>query len=198
LADDYPALLVLPVCADFTQPLDLPPLDFPTGRRVVLFSGSTLGNLSPAAARSQLILAAELCGPGGGLLLGVDMQKERSLIERAYNDRSGVTAAFNLNLLRRMNRELGTNFRPDHFSHYALFDAQHQRMEMHLVSRRRQEVTLGDEEFEFSNEEMIHTENSYKFSPEGVTQLAESAGWRVAQTWTDSHEWFSLNYLEVA
>ncbi len=198
LREAYPKLKVVPVCADFTQPFELPDGRTFGRRRIVYFPGSTLGNFHRDAARRLLRMIARACGEGGGLLIGVDLEKDRETLERAYNDSQGVTAQFNLNLLRRINRELDADFNLRRFRHRAVYNAEAGRMEMHLVSLAEQAVHIGDEEFHFDEGETIHTEISCKYTLEGFRKLAESAGLAVRQVWTDPKQWFSVQYLEVA
>ena len=196
LRADYPELTVQPVAADYTMPLVLPAPGEGAGRRVGFFPGSTLGNFSPDEALSFLQLAARLLR-GGGLLLGVDLVKDAALLHSAYNDAQGVTAAFNLNLLRRANTELGTDFDLDGFAHAAFYNAPLKRIEMHLISRRAQSVSLGDEVFDFSEGETIHTENSHKFTVDGLRALAEKAGFVPKAVWTDPERLFSVHWLQA-
>ncbi|OUM03248.1 L-histidine N(alpha)-methyltransferase [Variovorax sp. JS1663] len=192
---DYPQLAVLPVVADYTMPLVLPARGEGLGQRVGFFPGSTLGNFSPDEALAFLQLAQRLLR-GGGLLLGVDLVKDPALLHAAYNDAQGVTAAFNLNLLRRANRELGTDFDLEGFTHAAFYNAPLRRVEMHLVSRRAQGVRLDGQRFEFEEGETIHTENSHKFTVEGLRALAVKAGLRPAAVWTDPERLFSVHWLQ--
>jgi dimethylhistidine N-methyltransferase len=195
LAKDYPALSVTPVVADFTQRVALPPLP-ERGRRIGFFPGSTIGNFAPREARAFLsVLAEELAG--GGLLIGVDLVKDTAVLEAAYNDAQGVTAAFNLNLLVRANRELGSDFAVDRFTHKAVFNREHSRIEMHLVSRGRQSVDLQGRRFPFEDGETIHTENSYKYTLKGFQDLARSAGFHPGRVWTDDRKMFSIHWLEA-
>jgi dimethylhistidine N-methyltransferase len=193
----YPALAVAPVHADFTQPFDLPPPAAAAGRRVVYFSGSTIGNFGPSEAASLLAHIALIVGPGGGLLLAFDRKKDRSVLEPAYDDVRGVTAAFNLNLLARINRELGADFDLGQFRHHALFNEAEGRIEMHLISRRPQAVRLAGQTISFAEGEGIRTEYSYKYSPEDVRFLADASGLRPQRDWTDERGWFSVQYLRV-
>ncbi|VTU24978.1 Histidine-specific methyltransferase EgtD [Variovorax sp. PBL-H6] len=195
LRTDYPQLGVQPVVADYTMPLVLPARGEGMGQRVGFFPGSTLGNFSPEEALAFLQLAQRLLR-GGGLLLGVDLVKDPARLHAAYNDAQGVTAAFNLNLLRRANRELGTDFDPEGFSHAAFYNAPLRRIEMHLVSRRAQAVTLDGQRFNFEEGETIHTENSYKFTVDGLQALAVKAGLRPAAVWTDPERLFSVHWLQ--
>jgi dimethylhistidine N-methyltransferase len=197
LARRYRTLRVLPVCADFTRAFELPAAAR-GGRRVVYFSGSTIGNFPPAEAVPLLGGMASLCGPGGGLLLAVDSKKDVVVLERAYNDRLGVTAAFNLNLLARCNRELGADFRLDRFRHHALYDERHGRIEMHLISLEAQSVHVGGHTSFLAAGETILTEYSYKYSPEDFRALAGQAGLRVERVWTDEKGWFSVQWLGAA
>jgi dimethylhistidine N-methyltransferase len=197
LARHYPSLEVAPVCADFTRPFALPPLRRPVRRRVVYFSGSTIGNFGPAEAAALLAGIARLCGPGGGLLIGVDLDKDPRLLEAAYNDRLGVTAAFNLNLLARINRELGADFDLAAFRHHAFYDRRHRRIEMHLVSRRPQTAHVAGTAFAFAEGETIRTEYSHKYRPEDFRALARPAGLEVEQVWTDDERLYSVQYLRA-
>ena len=197
ISADYPALDVLPVCADFTRPFTLPPCDRPVTRRVVYFPGSTIGNLSPDGAAALLADTAALVGNDGALLIGVDLKKDPTVLERAYNDAEGVTAAFNMNLLRRLNRELDADFDLDAFRHKAIYNAAQGRIEMHLVSDRHQTVGVDGEEISFAAGETIHTENSHKFTLDGFAALARPAGWTIRRVWTDSDKLFSVQYLTV-
>lgn len=195
LADDYPDLGVNPLVADFTKPVNLPPLPA-TGRRIGFFPGSTIGNFDPEEARAFLaVLAEELTD--GGLLIGVDLIKDRSVLRAAYDDAQGVTAAFNRNLLVRANRELGTDFDVERFVHEARFNEEQGRIEMHLVSRGRQGVSLDGHNFAFLDGETIHTENSYKYTIGGFRDLAKSAGFDPKSYWTDDKRMFSIHWLEA-
>lgn len=194
LRELYPDLPIHPVCADYTRPFDLPS-DVNGHRRVAYFPGSTIGNFKPKAARQFLAQSRTLVGKDGGMLLGVDLAKDVDVLRAAYNDEQGVTAAFNLNLLLRVNRELGADFKPDHFSHQARWNDQLGRIEMHLVSDCGQQVRINGTTVFFEAGESIHTENSYKRTPEQFEQIAREAGWRTARTWTDPRNWFSVQYL---
>jgi dimethylhistidine N-methyltransferase len=197
LAARYPGLAVLPVWADFTGPFELPPCHRPVSRRVVYFPGSTIGNFDPAGVTAVLRRIAALCGRGGGLLIGVDLRKDPHILERANNDGQGVTRAFNLNLLARINRELGADFRLDRFRHHAFYNRRLGRIEMHLVSLEDQTVRLDGEAIPLAAGESIHTESSYKYSLDGFRALAAGAGLDVADVWTDERGWFSVQYLTV-
>ena len=196
LRADYPELVVQPIVADYTMPLVLPATGAGVGQRVGFFPGSTIGNFHPEEALSFMQLAARLLR-GGGMLVGVDLVKEPSRLHAAYNDAQGVTAAFNLNLLLRANRELGADFDLDAFGHYAFYNPLLQRIEMHLVSRRAQTVNIGGERFDFFEGESIHTENSHKFTVEGFRALAVRAGFRPGPVWTDEARLFSVHWLHA-
>ena len=197
LARNYPQVPVHPVCADFTAPFDLPPLPAGRGRVAVYFPGSTVGNFDPQETIDLLAGIAELVGPDGGLLIGVDLRKSVAILEAAYDDRQGVTAAFNLNLLARVNRELGADFELDRFRHRAFFNADESRVEMHLVATEEHEVHVGGELVEFRRGESIHTENSYKYTLDHFAALAGEAGFDVERVWTDDRRLFSVQYLVV-
>lgn len=197
LAEQFPALEVLPVCADFNQPIALPEPSRPASHNVIYFPGSTIGNLTPVVAERFLMRTAAVVGPEGGLLIGVDLKKDLDILVAAYNDREGVTAQFNLNLLRRINRELDADFDLDAFEHEAIFNEAEGRIEMHLVSQCDQVVEMAGEVIEFTEGETIHTENSYKYSLDEFEELAAKAGWSVEQVWTDHKQLFSVQYLEV-
>jgi dimethylhistidine N-methyltransferase len=197
LARRFPGLRVEPVHADFTLPFALPDTGDPQARRVVYFPGSTIGNFGPSEALGLLRSIARLVGPGGGLLIGFDLDKDESVVVPAYNDATGVTAAFNLNLLTRINRELGGDFACDAFAHRAVYLRDRERVEMHLVSLRRQTVRVGGEAFDFAEGETIFTESSYKYRPEHFARLAARAGFETARRWTDANGYFSVQYLVV-
>lgn len=193
----YPHLDILPLCADYTTDFDLPAAPRPVRSRVVYFPGSTIGNFHRDQAAQFLEQIAETCGPGGGLLIGVDLRKSPQILEPAYNDRQGVTAEFNLNLLRRMNEELGTDFDLNQFAHYAFYNDFVGRIEMHLMSLRPQTVHLGNTAIAFEEEETILTECSYKYSLPEFAQIAALAGLTVRKVWTDPEQKFSVQYLTV-
>jgi dimethylhistidine N-methyltransferase len=197
LGEEYPDIEVLPLCADFTQPLGLPACRTVAGRRVVYFPGSTFGNFTPEAALALLRQTATLCGRGGALLLGIDLRKDPRVIESAYNDRQGVTAAFNRNILVRINRELGADFDIEQFIHMAFYNAAQRRIEMHLVSRRDQIARVARVPFFFAAGESIHTENSYKYSLRDLADLAGAGGFAVERVWTDDRQYFSVAYLTL-
>lgn len=198
LAKRYPRLAIHPICGDYTKGITLPPELAEKGqKRVAFFPGSTLGNFDPQEAEAFLKQLAELVGPRGGILLGVDVKKDRAILERAYDDPEGVTAAFNLNLLMRINRELQGNFVLSRFAHRAIYNESLGRIEMHLVSAQDQIVRVAGHAFRFRRGESIHTESSYKYSPEEIGQLADRAGLRVVRRWTDARGRFADYYLEA-
>lgn len=196
LAKDYPAVAMMPVEGDFTRPLELPDLGR-GGRRIGFFPGSTIGNFTPGEAAAFLAHARQSLGAGTALVLGFDLPKDRAVLEAAYDDRQGVTAAFNLNLLTRINRELGADFDLAAFHHRALFNEAESRMEMHLESRAAQTVRLDGARFTFAPGETIHTENSYKYAVPRLVEMARASGWRTAATWTDPRGWFAVAVLEA-
>jgi len=197
LARDLPRLRILPVAADFTTPFELPAA-IRTRPRVGFFPGSTIGNFEPSQAAEFLRHAARLLGTGAHFIVGVDLAKDERVLEAAYDDAAGVTAAFNLNLLRRINRELGADFDLDRFRHKALYNRAQHRIEMHLESLAAQNVVLGDRVIPFTAGETIHTESSYKYTVESFQALAAQAGWSPAAVWTDPKGYFSLHALRLA
>jgi dimethylhistidine N-methyltransferase len=196
LAEAFPDLPIQPVCADYNQPVDRPAALTDAARRSVLFfPGSTLGNLHPEDARGLFRRTRDLVGPGGGMLLGVDLIKSPDLLIPAYADPQGVTAAFNLNLLRRLNREVGADFDLKRWEHRAVWNDEAARMESHLVSVGEQAVHVGGRRFAFDSGDGIWTESSYKFTPDAVAELAE--GFDLKHQWTDDRGWFAVMYLEA-
>ena len=196
LRHDYPGLHVQPLVADYTRHLLLPAPGDGAGRRIGFFPGSTIGNFTGAEALRFLQMAAQVLR-GGALLLGADLVKDPDVLHAAYNDAQGVTAEFNLNLLARANRELDADFNLAQFAHSAFYNAPLQRIEMHLVSRRRQRVRVCGREFEFAEGETLHTENSCKFTIEGLRALARQAGFSAGPVWTDPQKYFSLHWLNA-
>ena len=194
LADAFPGLAVHACCADYSAPFDLP-VDDHDHPRAAFFPGSSVGNFEPLDAQRFLGRVGALLGPGGRLLIGVDLRKDVSLLEAAYNDAQGVTAAFNLNLLRRINVELGADFDLDAFRHQAHFNAEQSRIEMHLISVRDQWVRIDGQTFHFAEGESIHTESSYKYSIESFQALAHASGFAPEQVWTDEQALFSVHCL---
>lgn len=197
LSAAMPALEILPVCADYLQPMRLPTPTRRPDHIAVYFPGSTIGNLEPEVARDFLRRVCKLCGRSGGLIIGVDLQKSRAILEPAYNDRAGVTAEFNLNLLVRANRELGADFDLGCWRHRAIYNKEAGRIEMHLLSERDQTVHVGGEAFSFAAGEKIVSELSYKHTRDGFAALAASAGFRLARTWTDSQQLFAVFHFTV-
>ncbi|HET6569667.1 MAG TPA: L-histidine N(alpha)-methyltransferase [Rhodothermales bacterium] len=195
LAAAYPHLRVFPVCADYTQDVSIPRLSPPPVRTVVFFPGSTIGNFTPEEAAQFLRRIRRLCGPEGGLLIGVDLQKDVAVLEQAYNDAQGVTAAFNLNILRHVNREFEGTFDLSRFQHRAFYNGAKGRIEMHLVSIEDQAVRVSDAVFTIRRGETIRTEYSYKYTLEGFAALAGEAGFETCRVWTDVRDYFSLQYL---
>ncbi len=195
LAARYPRLEILPVCADYTAPFSLPTPRKAAARRVAYYPGSTLGNFVPEDAKRFLRRIGDVCGPQGGLLLGVDLKKDPLMLHRAYNDALGITAAFNVNILTRLNREFGANFAVDRFRHYAFFNPVFARVEMHLVSLAPQQVRVAGVDIKFDRGESIWTEASYKYNQTEFAALVGAAGWHVEQTWTDDRNLFSVQYL---
>ena len=194
LAADYPALTLRPMVADFSQALDIPPLpDNP--RRAGFFPGSTIGNFRPEEALA-LLRRMRAGVNGGGLLVGVDLVKDPARLHAAYNDAAGITAAFNKNLLLRANRELGADFDAAGFAHYAPYNARAQRIEMYLVSLKRQWVNLRGRLIEFGQGEPVHTEDSHKYTIDSFREMAARAGFNPRALWTDDERLFSVHWLE--
>jgi dimethylhistidine N-methyltransferase len=199
VAARFPAVHIAAVCADYSRPFELPEIArFDGNRRVVYFPGSTIGNFTVAEARQFLRHACRLVMPGGAMLVGVDLKKAQPILHAAYNDAQGVTAAFNLNLLARINRELGANFDLAAFGHRAFYNDGAGRIEMHLVSLRDQHVMLGGHAFRFRVDETIHTENSYKYSVAEFQELARGAGFDAEHCWVDPQRLFAIHYLVAA
>ncbi|UYG07094.1 L-histidine N(alpha)-methyltransferase [Halomonas sp. M4R1S46] len=197
LAADYPWLEVHAAWADFSRRLRLP--SGIAGRRVVaFFPGSSIGNFAPPEAEAFLSGLRRALPAGSGVLIGVDLIKDRHTLEAAYNDAAGITAAFNLNLLERMRRELGAEVDPAAFRHLAYYHEAASRIEMHLVSRQAQLVRVAGRQFPFAAGETLHTENSCKYSVTGFQALARRAGYRPTALWTDRRALFSIHYLALA
>ena len=199
LIEEYEDLEVVPLEADFTRGLCLPelPESARQARRVAFFPGSTIGNLHPPQAVALLQEIARVVGPHGGLLLGVDLRKDPTILHAAYNDARRVTAAFNQNALVRLNREFGANFDVDRFRHYAYYNPVANRVEMHLVSLEAQTVVVDGEEFLFEQGEPIWTESSYKYSPEELEGCAREAGLTLRKMWCDRRQWFMVAFFET-
>jgi dimethylhistidine N-methyltransferase len=196
LARDYPDLVIIPVCADYSRPFDLPARGR-SARTTVYFPGSTIGNFQPAEARQFLKVVASLCDSRDSLLIGVDLKKDSRILDAAYNDEAGVTAAFNLNLLTRINREVDGDFDLSRFRHRAFYDVREGRIEMQLVSTARQVVHAAGGAFDFSEGEAISTEYSYKYTVEEFQKVAADAGFVPARVWTDERRLFSVHYFTV-
>ncbi len=194
LSRAYPALRIFPVPADYTQDFELPEIEVKHKKKVIFFPGSTIGNFTPVEARNFLGHVSEVTGEDGGLLIGVDLKKEVTILHTAYNDSRGITADFNKNMLVRLNREFGADFDLDAFRHTAVWNAHHGRMEMHLISIREQTVHVDGERLHFRRGESILTEYSYKY---GLEQFASVAApyFHVEKVWTDARSWFSVQYL---
>ena len=188
---------MLPVCADFTRPFELPQTGPPPAHVAVYFPGSTLGNFEPQNAQRILRQIAQMVGHRGGLLIGLDLKKDQAVLEAAYNDAAGVTAAFNLNLLERLNREFGGDFQLKQFRHRAVYNAELGRMEMHLMSLVDQRISVAGKGFDLRAGETIHTENSHKYSLADFAQIAAAAGLQVKQVWMDPEGLFSVQYLQA-
>ncbi len=200
LSGDYPGVDIQPVCADYSSELNLPQPHQGFERTVVFFPGSTIGNFAPEEAVAMMRRFATLARQGqqpGGLLIGVDLKKSRQRIEAAYNDGLGLTAKFNLNLLRRLNREVGANFQLDHWQHRAFWNERRGAIEMHLVSQREQVVRINGDTFAFTAGDSVHTENSFKYTQEEFIALAAQAGFRSVEVWTDDESLFSVHYLTL-
>jgi len=196
LADRYEEMEVIGVCADYTQALRLPRPHRPSARTVAFFPGSTIGNFTHDEAVSFLGRVRELVGQGGGLLVGIDRKKDPDIIEDAYNDSLGVTAAFNLNILRRLN-EIGADFDLSNFRHHAPYVESEGRIEMRLVSEVDQSVRVGKTQVALSAGEYIVTEHSHKYDLDQFEEMARSAGFRLTKQWSDQQDWFSICFLEV-
>ena len=192
LRGDFPTLKVLPVVADFCYPFELPCEAKAATVRIGFFPGSTIGNFEPHDAAAFLRNAAKILGPKSTLIIGADLIKDADILNAAYNDAAGVTAEFNLNLLTRINRELGGSFNRECFEHQAFFNRGRSRIEMHLASLKRQKVEVMGKTIDFRAGETIHTENSYKYSVDSLRALARGVGWLPAGVWTDTQGYFSI------
>ncbi|MCH8029771.1 MAG: L-histidine N(alpha)-methyltransferase [Candidatus Dadabacteria bacterium] len=196
LSIDYESLKIRPVCADYSQPFELPPLDVTWSKKVVFYPGSTIGNFTPEQALKFLGRIAGLVGKDGSLLIGVDLKKDTETLEAAYNDKDGLTSEFNLNILRRLNRELGANFQISLWKHQAFYNKEHGRVEMHLVSLKDQSVKMNNNKIFFKTDEDILTEYSYKYGIEEFEEMV-SPIFDVQHVWTDKEKKFSVQYLTV-
>ena len=198
LSQAYADLEVSPVCADFTERFDLPETSVEPAHRVIYFPGSTIGNFQPDAASEMLTQFAQLTGAGGKILIGVDLRKDVSTIEAAYNDSTGVTAKFNLNLLQRINRELDGDFDLENFEHAADYNESLGRVEIRVRSQRSQTVTVGDETFQFAPGDEVRTEYSHKYTIDGFAELASTSGFQLVRHWTDEKKMFGVLLFEIA
>lgn len=199
IAAHFPNLPILPVCADYTKPFTLPePPGIPYRRTLGFFPGSTIGNFTREEAADFLRVTRKLMGRGALMIVGVDLVKDLDILHAAYDDAAGVTAAFNLNLLRRINRELGGTFNLSAFRHEARWNNSLERIEMHLVSLKDQQVTIGTNRLHFAAGETIHTESSHKYRLDGFKKLAQEAGYETVRVWTDERKFFSVHALKAA
>ena len=196
LVAEHPGLPVHAVCVDYTHSLPLPE-GLPEGPRLAFFPGSSLGNFDPPEAQAFLDMIRRMVGSGGMLLIGVDTKKPREILDAAYNDAAGVTAAFNLNLLHRIRRELQADVDPESFSHQAGYNPDAGRIEMHLVSQESQQVRLNGHSFGFEQGERLHTESSYKYTPQEFLALAGQAGFSCRRHWLDSEGLFAIYLLDA-
>lgn len=190
-----PGISVKPVCADFTTPFKLP-ADVAEMNRMGFFPGSTIGNFTPSETHRFLARVIGILGSRASFVIGVDLEKDERVLNAAYNDADGVTAAFNLNLLARINRELSADFDLNSFSHHATYNTREARIEMYLISQRPQIVTIGSQQFSFDHGERIHTENSHKYSLPRFRAIANAAGWRSTRAWVDDANLFSIHLLQ--
>ncbi|MCH2108759.1 MAG: L-histidine N(alpha)-methyltransferase [Polyangiaceae bacterium] len=198
LKKKYPELNIEPVVADFTSEFELPAhFGRDVEKKMIFFPGSTISNFGPEERRQLLSNWHDLLQPGDFLFIGADLIKDRRVLERAYNDKSGITAQFNLNLLERIARELQTNLDPSTFRHRAFFNEAQKRIEMHLESRQDQSLEIEGQDFSFSEGESIHTENSYKFSVTGFQETTVAAGFCPVETFVDENQLFSLHLMTV-
>jgi dimethylhistidine N-methyltransferase len=198
LAANFPSVRVAPVCADYTKPFALPAIrDRRLRKTAGFFPGSTIGNFAAAEAIGFLTLTRRLLGPASLMIVGVDVPKDERMLHAAYNDGAGITAAFNLNLLERINRELAGNFDVSSFVHDARWNQALSRVEMHLISARPQSVNIAGHSFAFAAGETIHTENSYKYSLDRFRILARDAGYTPLEAWTDEQSLFSVHVLRA-
>jgi dimethylhistidine N-methyltransferase len=195
---DYPQIEILPVTADFTTDFSLPKSSEPSTHAAVYFPGSTIGNFESGQAEKLLRSIAKLCGQGGGLLIGIDLIKAPEILERAYDDSSGVTSEFNLNLLHRLRNELDAEIEIDSFDHVAFFNDQESRIEIYIRSLADQSVRMEDRIFDFREGELIHTEYSHKYTIDGFARLAARAGLELHRSWTDEDDYFAVLHLVVA
>ncbi len=198
LAAEFPDLEILPVAADFTATLDLPDSATPAQRRLMFFPGSTIGNFSPEFRDEVLASLAETAGEGAEMLVGIDLQKDPSIVLPAYDDSRGVTASFNMNLLARVRDELGADINPDSFEYHARYDTECQRVEMFVRSKNDQTVRIGADEFALDAGELILTEYSHKFTIEAFAEIARACSWNLREAWTDERGWYGVLLLDRA
>lgn len=196
LKADFPALAIYPVCADFTGTFELPPA-VRRMPKVGFFPGSSIGNFDPDQARALLARIRTTVGAGGRLIIGVDLKKDVAVLEAAYDDQSGVTAAFNLNLLTHLASVLNVDLDPARFSHRAVYNAGIGAVQMFLDVKETHEVAIGDTRIRFEAGESVHTENSFKYDPADFLALAARAGFAGVGTWTDARDWFGVFLLEA-
>ncbi len=196
LKEEYPHISIFPIVADYTKHFELPLIDEPYDHRAVYFPGSTIGNFTNNEAKEFLNRIADIAGENGGLIIGVDLKKDKQILEVAYNDKKGITAAFNLNILNHVNEELNSDFDMKNFKHYAFFNEEISRIEMHLVSENEHVVNVGQSSFIFNKDEHIITEYSYKYTLEDFENIA-SDRFNVERVWMDDHKLFSIQYLKV-
>lgn len=197
LAEDFPGLAIYPTCADFTGEFELPP-PVASLPKIGFFPGSSIGNFSPVEASAFLSEVAGTVGDGGRLIIGVDLKKDRAILEAAYDDAAGVTAAFNLNLLTHLAQVLGLDLDPARFTHRASYNESLGAIQMFLDVTETHEIDIGGERIRFEAGESIHTENSFKYDLDRFIDLAGGAGFRKLQTWTDENDWYAVCLLEVA
>jgi L-histidine Nalpha-methyltransferase len=196
LKQDYPDLDIYPLAADYTQPFELPEIDKHYDHVAAYYPGSTIGNFTPSEAKKFLGIIAKICGKNGGLVIGVDLKKDRKILENAYNDKPGITAEFNLNILARINNDLGSGFNVSNFKHNAFYYEDKGRIEMHLISTTHQKVHLNGSVINFEKGEDIITEYSYKYTLKEFAELV-SDFFEVRKVWTDKNNFFSIQYLRV-
>jgi L-histidine Nalpha-methyltransferase len=196
LKNEYPALNIYPLAADYTKDFELPSINNPYDHIAAYYPGSTIGNFKPGEARKFLKRIAKIVGKNGGMIIGVDLKKDKKIIEAAYNDKNGVTADFNLNMLSHLNNRLDSNFDVNKFSHLAFYNEMKGRIEMHLVSEENQKVRLNGTSISFEKGEDILTEYSYKYNIEDFADLVSDI-FEVRKVWTDKDKLFSIQYLRV-
>jgi dimethylhistidine N-methyltransferase len=195
IAADFSNLQIAAVCADYTRPFDLPPLAGPRGRRVGFFPGSTIGNFEPEGVVAFLTHCGHLLGPGAEMLIGVDVKKDKRILDAAYNDAAGLNAEFNLNLLHRIQKELDSDIEIADFEHVAFYNPDEGRVELYIKSLKAQSAMIAGRRFSFAAGELIHTENSYKYAIPEFRELAARAGFAALDTWTDPNGMFSVHYF---